>query len=257
MAYRLSETRPRTTECPGCGTKFTAEREHAGMVFVCSCGRRLAVPEHVAGRAYLTDDRHRGDLIACPQCRRLWDRHARVCTTCGYDFQTGSRYQVETDDEDRDGPIARYDRSLAGRLYRWKDREIPIAMTVGGIIMIVILHLGLVDADLMGKLLSGWALIVAMQAGWMLVYLAAIELIANRDFGTWQEEVLKVFAIATMLTSFSFLMGWFFDLEGQIIALPILFIVQVALMRWFFELSWFAAAMVSFVMAVATAMLLF
>lgn len=231
--------------CPHCETAYRAAADQAGGIFVCSCGRRLAVPETATGPAYVLEDDVRGDLAPCPQCRRLWNRDARVCTTCGYDFYTGGQYRVETDNADRDSPMARYNRTWAGRLYRWKDREIPIAMAVAGTLTVVMFHIGLLGFDEFVKLLGGWALMVGLMAGWMLAMLSVIELIINRDFGPWHEQLVKVFGIAAALSTTVFILSWYLGIDGYIISLPILFIMQVALMRWLFELSWFAAVFVS------------
>jgi len=88
-------------------------------------------------------------------------------------------------------------------------------------------------------------LMVGLMAGWILAMLGVIELIINRDFGPWHEQLIKVFGIASALSTMVFVLAWYLGIDGYIISLPILFIMQVVLMRWLFELSWFAAVFVS------------
>ena len=76
-----------TLNCPDCGKEYSLSDEMAGKKASCECGAILFVPKTITAPE---------GMKTCPNCNKISEEKSILCTSCGYNFNTGGRVKSAT-----------------------------------------------------------------------------------------------------------------------------------------------------------------
>lgn len=233
-------------ECPECGQVYRWTANVAGLPFRCRCGQVMWLPDEAepAGGGVITSDdpaaaREEPGAKCCPRCLTLLPIGATLCDACRYDFDTGMMRADPAHATDELQPLERYQQSFRGRMRRWLQWQIPVGITITGLVSVLLAGLILIPWHTALLALLGLSYAVAIQMAWGLVALAALELFTGAEFGPWPTQAAKLAAISVIFFWSDTLMFVFFEPHLAVFGSFLLGVVLgVVLVRWFFELNW-------------------